>query len=184
MRVTLGKGPRPVEEPSAVDLLLACHERIRGQLGLARALVDAARAPLALVEEAARDLVRYHTVALPLHQEDEERSVRPRLEAVAASPAVREALARMGAEHVELDAVLAELVPRWTALAAEPPRIATLASELAAPTAALGELWGRHLAGEETTVFPAVEALLSRAERDAIAGEIRARRRVAVDAPR
>jgi hemerythrin-like domain-containing protein len=177
----IGAAPRRTDEPSAVELLLACHERIRGQVDLARALVEARRAPGAVVADAARDLVRYHTVALPLHQEDEERSVRPRLEA-ACGEDVRGALARMGEQHAAIDALLAVLLPLWSAVEREPSRVVVVAGELAAPTVALAALWDTHLGGEEDVIFPAIDALLSRAERDAIAAEIRDRRRAALAA--
>jgi len=61
------------------DLLLACHVCIRAFTALAGRLASADPAPDAEVAAAAQRVHRYHFVALPLHQEDEERSIAPRL---------------------------------------------------------------------------------------------------------
>jgi len=96
-------------------LVLACHQRIRSFTALAVGLAGSAPAPDAEVAEAARRVHRYHAVALPLHQADEELSLAPRLE-----HAVPEALAAMKREHAELDETLADLLPLWERLAREP----------------------------------------------------------------
>jgi len=61
------------------DLLLACHVCIRAFTALAGRLASADPAPDAEVAAAAQRVHCYHFVALPLHQEDEERSIAPRL---------------------------------------------------------------------------------------------------------
>lgn len=178
MLVRIGAAPAvgaPTRDP--VELLLACHVRIRDHAALARELATARGVDASLIQDAARDLERYHAIALPLHQEDEDASIRPRLEAAATSTAVREALARMGEEHAALERVVADLLPLWSALAVEPGRHAELAPRLLEPTHRLGELWEQHLAPEETIIFPAIRASLSWAEAAAIRGEIEARRK-------
>ncbi len=180
MLLTIGQAPAGAspgaEDAGPVALLLACHARIRDFGALARRIAGAVDAPASHVGDAARDLHRYHTLALPLHQADEDLTVRPRLEAAASAPEVRAALARMGDEHVALELVLAELCPLWATLRDDPTRLPELAPRLIAPTDALIALWDQHLAPEEALIFPALAAVLSPAENAAIAAEIRARR--------
>ena len=78
-----------------VDLLLACHMRIRHFGQLASALPGAQEAGAADVIDAAQRLHRYFTVALPLHVADEDESVRPRLDAHAPPPGLRDAMEAM-----------------------------------------------------------------------------------------
>ena len=80
------------EDP--VELLLGCHARIRTFTALAARLSSAEPAPEADVAEAARRVRRYHAVALPLHEMDEELSIAPRLQRGAPAE-LGEALAAM-----------------------------------------------------------------------------------------
>src|SRR5574341_1715069 len=69
----------PGARSDAVDLLLECHQRIRSFLGLALRLGEAWAAEPAEVADAAARVHRYFALALPLHAQDEDQSIAPRL---------------------------------------------------------------------------------------------------------
>lgn len=161
----------------AVDLFLECHERIRAFLGLARQTAEAAVADEASLAEAALRVHRYFTQALPLHAEDEERSLLPRLRGL--DPSVDAELAAMAREHAEHGPPLAALLAASQALAAEPRRRPELAPIIAAATRELELHFERHLQREEEVIFPAARRLLDGAAHAAIVAEIRARREAA-----
>jgi hypothetical protein len=164
--------PGPSQAPEGpADLLLACHERIRRFSAMARDLATWPGATPADVADAAARVARYFSQALPLHVEDEDRSVAPRL----AAAGLDEALAVMGREHREAEALLAELAPLWDALAREPGRLADLGPATARGGAALVDHMARHLAAEEAVVLPAVRALDPAVQADVVR-ELRARR--------
>ena len=122
-------------------------------------------------------MARYFRVALPLHVADEELSIRPRLLAAPAAPAVRLALDAMTQEHAAIDALVTALLPRWAALAAGPGELASLAPALAEDCADLRRRFDAHLEQEERTLFPAVREHLGAASL-AIRAEMAARRGV------
>ena len=176
MNVKLGRHAQPGPSGDPLDLLRACHTRIRDHLALAQQLV--ARdlvAPHAQIAEAASAVHRYFTVALPLHIADEEESVRPRLLASATDDAdLAAALAQMTDEHARIDDTLAALLPRFAAVAADPARRQELVSQQGA-VADVSRALAAHLVLEETRLFPACAAW-SPAIRAAVVAELRARR--------
>jgi hypothetical protein len=113
---------RPTDD-DALDLLLACHGRIRSFTSLAVTLAGGRGLADAEVAEAAGAVARYFGVALPLHVADEDESLMPRLLAAPAARALDEPLRTMEREHVEIEAHLAAFVPVWEELAAEPGRL-------------------------------------------------------------
>ena len=169
MLTTLGK--RSVESPSMRDRLTDCHARIRKFCALAKRLSEGG--PADHTREAAADLHRYFSIALPLHVRDEDESVRPRLERLA-DPSLSAALETMSAEHVTAEVALDELLAEWSAIAQAPSEARCLQTRTAA-------LWfdtymHRHLEAEELRIFPALDAL-PRGQWDAIVAEMQARRR-------
>jgi iron-sulfur cluster repair protein YtfE (RIC family) len=168
--VSLGKRRESAE---LADLLLECHGRIRQFLALAADV--AARRELATkdVSEACSRVQRYFTEALPLHVEDEEVSVLPRL--LGRNVELDRTLSDMRREHTEHEPVLAELLASAARLHVAPDDLrARLA--LGAAAAALAREFEPHLAREEAVIFPAVNQLLTASEREAIRAELRARR--------
>jgi hypothetical protein len=159
--VRLGQVRPASDEPEA--LLRDCHERIRRFAALAVRLA-ADEADATQLCQVAAAVHRYFTVALPLHVEDEERSIAPRL---AASPA----LATVRDEHRAHETLLARLIPAWEALTRDPRARAATLDEARALEATLEA----HLALEEREILPAVAALPERDQRDIVA-EMRARR--------
>lgn len=169
MLVSLGRTPR---REGLVDLLLACHARIRSFSAMAERLGDAALDD-ARVAEACDAVARYFRDALPLHARDEEESLLPRL--AGRDAALDAALGRMRDEHADHAAALRDLLVRCEALRASPGDLARRI-ELALAARDLREAFEPHLAREEREVFPAAEALLTDDERREAMAEIRARR--------
>jgi iron-sulfur cluster repair protein YtfE (RIC family) len=169
----LGIG-KPRQAQDVVDLLLECHERIRGFTALARRLGGAAGVADAEVADAAAKVRRYFVEALPLHAADEEESLLPRLRG--RDPAVDRELEAMHREHDEHQAILGRVVALCDALAADPSRHRELGPALAEAAGALERHFEAHLAREEEVIFPAVRRELGDSERARIAEELRARR--------
>lgn len=177
MLTRLGKPPA---HGDAVDLLLECHDRIRSFLAMARRLAEARGATPEEIAGAAGRVHRYFTQALPLHAEDEERSILPRLRG--RDPEVDRELATMAREHAEHEVPLGALVRACAALAEDPGRHAALAPDVGAAAAELERHFAAHLAREERVIFPALRRLLGPDADAAVVGEIRARRGVAAPA--
>src|SRR5205085_2176160 len=107
MLTRLANAPRPRESTDAVDLLIACHARIRHFTDLAIRLGrEGHAAPADQIRAAASALQRYFGIALPLHEADEERSVEPRLRAANAGAEVEAALGAMFEQHARIHDVL------------------------------------------------------------------------------
>jgi hemerythrin-like domain-containing protein len=142
-----------------VGPLLDCHARIRAFTLLARRIAGR-EGSLAEITDAAASVERYFRVALPLHVADEELSLRPRLLAAPVPREIALAFETMTEEHSAIEALIARLLPRWSALATRPSELAGLAAELVADTAELEWRFDAHLEREEQVLFPALEAHL------------------------
>lgn len=153
-------------------MLLSCHEKIRRFMASAARLASDAPAAEADVAATSAAIVRYFAEALPRHAEDEDLSLRPRLEAAGFDGD----LERLAREHEEIDVLLAELTPLWVALAAEPALRAELVPRLAPPTKALADLFDRHLGWEEERLVPRLEELLGPEGLAAALAEMKGRR--------
>ena len=146
------------DEP--MEMLLACHDRVRRSLDLLRRLAErvAEGRVDADVQSAATDVLRYFDLAAPHHHEDEERHVFPCVLAHTPDAAVRDAVARLREDHVAMAALWAALREPLAALAAGH------ASAFGAPQAELAArfraLYEAHARTEEGLVFPAARALL------------------------
>jgi iron-sulfur cluster repair protein YtfE (RIC family) len=176
MLVSLG---RKEQTEDLVELLLACHQRIRTFSALAVTIASAADAPEGEVTEACHRCERYFVEALPLHVEDEEVSLLPRLRGL--RPALDEALDLMHDEHLAHRPLLQELLAALRAVRGAPSD-GEARGRLASAASALEPAFDRHLENEERVVFPAVRELLSPATHAEIVGELRARRQPAMGA--
>lgn len=156
-----------------VDLLLACHERIRKFTQAAARLAAGQGAPGAEIAELAAQIRRYFAVSFPLHVADEDDHVAPRLAGTSAE--IDDALARMHADHADHAAPVARLVAICAALEADPAQLPAHAAELATVAGTLDAAFAPHLALEERVVFPAL-ARLPDAERATMRDALRARR--------
>lgn len=169
MLTTLGR--RSHEAPTMRDMLVDCHARIRKFCALARRLSQGG--PPEQIRDAAAQLHRYFSLALPLHIRDEEESIRPRLERLG-DPTLSAALDDMMHEHVAADVALAELLDQWEAITREPSDARCFATYK--PIVWLDRHLLAHLRDEETRMFTALD-LLPPAQWDAIVAEMKSRRR-------
>lgn len=151
------------------EMLAACHERVARMLALLDKLHAHVKAFGAdeQAQRAALDVMRYFDIAAPLHHDDEERHVFPRLRALGQG-----ALAdRLHAEHLAM-------VPAWAALREALAEIA----EGRRPVMGVrswddfAALYRRHLADEDEAAYPTAAAATSADERRAMGAEMAARR--------
>ena len=171
-------GATPAVERDAVDMLMACHQRIRNFTGIAARLPEAVGATEPEIANAAEAVHRYYAVALPLHEADENESVYPRLRRALTNPGERKSLQSMVDQHGPIDALVAKLLPRWEELRREPEKLGDYAQELRVNAGQLQELWKEHLALEEEIVFPLIRTRLSQDDLQAIHAEMKQRRGV------
>lgn len=162
------------EPESLLELLLACHTRIRRYARLAFTIGARPELPAAEVKEAAAQCLRYFTEALPLHVRDEEDSLWPRM--AGRSPALDATMAQMRVQHfghgVRLDALIGAL----RAVQQQPHQLA-VHRQLALAASTLETDFEDHLRLEETELFPHLEEALSTEVQQTIVAELRARRR-------
>lgn len=174
--------PLAIGRPSArntssdpTELLAECHDRIRQAMRGARGLAAVAAGDPAIAPTAAA-VHRYFSVALPLHSQDEDASLAPRLFAAGIPADLEDAVTTMTAQHADIDMLLERLLPLWDRLQKEPGALDEVRQTLANHTARLDALWDIHLAVEEHYIFPRAALVLNEEARAAIVEEMRARR--------
>lgn len=164
------------QSEDAVDLLIGCHQRIRHFTSLARKLAHAQAADLNEISRSADSAHRYYTVSLPLHEADEDQSLRPRLYTVT-DEKTRAALVAMGDQHQAIDELLERLLPLLAVAARNPGALGEVGGEMCSITKALDEIFAAHLQMEEEAIFPAIRSLLSEGERAELLREMQQRRK-------
>jgi len=169
---------RPANQPAedAVDLLIGCHQRIRHFTAIAVKLAHAQGARPEEIRQAAAGAWRYYSVSLPLHEADEEDTLRPRLDAVA-DERVRHALLAMHHQHQAIDELIERLLPLLTLVDGNPGILLEVGGEMCSLTKALDEIFGAHLRLEEEVIFPAIRETLPERARAAMLAEMQGRRR-------
>jgi hypothetical protein len=169
----------PKESPNPAELLLACHQKIRHFSAVAVKLAHAQGAAEKEIVAAAAGLHRYFTVALPLHEADENLSLDPRLRrAVPREQLAGPAADAMLDQHRAIDELIDRLVPLWVLSKSAPRKLPEIAGEMCALSKRLSELFEAHLELEEETIFPAIERYLSESERAGIVREMQQRRQL------
>ncbi|MGZ3424198.1 MAG: hemerythrin domain-containing protein [Polyangiales bacterium] len=176
----------PLRGPSAdvldpVGFFLACHVRIRNFTELACRIADARDVPPAELMEAARTVQWFFAMALPLHAEDEDVSLAPRLLEARVSPEVEHAIALQAAQHPIIESIGADIAEMARAVAQAPDTLSSVRRPLGNLAASLGTVWEVHLGLEERTLFPAMREL-PRATNERILAECQARRKT-LDGP-
>ncbi len=163
-----------------LGLLSDCHRRIEKFLYQLLAVAEQAKGdPLSDVQRPALDTaLRYFRGAAPLHTQDEEASLFPRMRATRdpRAAAALKALERLEADHQVADAAHAEvdrLGREWLdAGRLEPPD----AERLIATLRELRELYRRHIAVEDNEVFVLAGSLLPPDQVEALGREMAIRR--------
>ncbi|ABF39552.1 Hemerythrin HHE cation binding protein [Candidatus Koribacter versatilis Ellin345] len=161
---------------TAVDLLVGCHDRIRNFTSVVRKLAHAEGSTLEEISTAASSAHRYFTVSLPLHEADEEESLRPRLRENGSAEIVA-ALNAMTHQHHGIDDLVERLIPILVLLSSNPAKLPEVHGEMCSLSKALDEVFRGHLDLEETVLFPAVSNRLSPVEQGAMLAEMKQRRK-------
>ncbi len=169
--------PRLAKQPpeDALDLLTGCHQRIRYFNATAIKLAHAQGASPADIRQAAAGVHRYYSVSLPLHEADEEVTLRPRLDAVASEP-VRHALIAMHDQHQAIDELIERLLPLVVLVERNPDTLHDVGPEMCSITTALDEAFSAHLHLEEEIIFPSIRESLADDARATMLAEMQARR--------
>jgi hemerythrin-like domain-containing protein len=163
-----------------IGLLTDCHRRVERFLSvLVQVGAQAHGGPLTDEQRTALETsLRYFREAAPKHTADEEQSLFPRLRALD-RPELEAVLAKVDSlekDHTEAEKSHAEvdrLGQAWLAAGSLTPADAERFSLLAG---GLADLYRDHIALEEREVFPVAAAVLGKPERDAMGGEMAARR--------
>jgi len=159
----------------AVDLLTGCHDRIRHFTGVAVKLAHALDAPPEEIAQAAAGVHRYYTVSLPLHQADEEQTLRPRLDTIG-NEKLHHALAAMSDQHLAIDDLLERLLPLLVMVRSKPEALPAAGAEMCSITKALDQIFRAHLQMEEEVIFPAIRSALPQAAQAEMLSEMQRRR--------
>ena len=167
-----GAAPGPsFDDP--FGMLIACHARMRRQLGtlarLSRHLPENGAA--ADARAAATAILKYFDQAAPNHHADEDVSVLPRV--LERAPALADLIEAIGDDHRTLDRQWRKLRPLLSGISAGrnegvPPALVRT----------LCEGYLAHLEREEVRLFPAAQACLDAEAIAAIGREFAARRNV------
>ncbi len=165
---------REPQNSDTATLLVSCHARIRHFGEVAVSIAEATDVPESEIAEAARQLHRYFTHAFPLHEEDEDKTLLPRLRGLSADLDTH--LERMHTEHERIHELVDIQVEAWQVLAKQPNQLATFAPRLRPAARELEALLETHLEDEEQHIFVALRSL-GRRELGEIEQEIRERRR-------
>jgi iron-sulfur cluster repair protein YtfE (RIC family) len=168
-----GTGPPPRSE-DVPDVLLDCHQRMRQFTALAAELAASPTAAADAVREVAAKVHRYFTVALPLHEKDEEESLFPRL--LQHAPELAPHIKSLREDHAAHAQKVGALLAVCEQLQVAPERADALRASLGTAAQALADAWRVHLAAEEQDIFPAVRTALNAADREAIRQEMKERR--------
>jgi iron-sulfur cluster repair protein YtfE (RIC family) len=172
------KPSTPAHQPAedAVDLLIGCHQRIRHFTAAAVKLAHAQAASHDEIRQAASAVYRYYSVSLPLHEADEEDTVRPRLDPIAGER-VRHALLAMADQHQGIYDFVERLVPLLQLLERNPGALPQVGGEMCSLTSALDEIFRAHLELEEAVIFPAIRETLPEDTRAEMLAEMQQRRK-------
>lgn len=137
------------------ELMAACHERMARTLTLLERLGAhvAAHGCDAQARDAVKDVLRYFTIAAPLHHEDEELHVLPRLR----EQGDGELADRLLADHREMETRWAAIVPDLEAIRdGSMPNEALV--EARARWQTFATLYRRHIDAEDHDAYPSASA--------------------------
>lgn len=162
---------------SPFEMLVSCHERVQRSLRLLLRLGEHLQAHACdePARQAARDVLRYFDRAAPLHHQDEEQHVFPRV-LTAGDVALVATITRLQADHATMEA-------QWQAVRGDLERIADdrdgstrLADGSLTVWQGFAALYSEHIALEEAQVYPAAQALTPPETLRTMGAEMAARR--------
>lgn len=169
--------PRNAEQ-DAVARLTSCHQKIRHFSEVAVRLAHAQDASPADIVQASDGLYRYLSVALPLHEADENLSVHPRLRrAVPEGELAGPAADAMVDQHQAIDELVERLLPILVLTRSNPEKLPEVAGEMCQISGRLRDIFDVHLQLEEETIFPALQKYLSEEDLAEIVREMQDRRK-------
>jgi hemerythrin-like domain-containing protein len=172
----LSPGPSAgYDEP--MEMLVACHARVTQRVDLLERLGEhlASRPGVDTpAREAASDLLRYFDLAAPLHHEDEERHVLPRLE----RDGRMQLAERLRTDHVAFRETWGAIHDELTRLVAGGDDLNDGLAERRERWHAVAQAYRAHIALEEAEAFPVVDAALDRPARLHMGVEMARRRGV------
>ena len=179
MPIVIGAKPES-DFADPIGLLTDCHRRIERFLSvLAQVGAQAPGGSLTSQQRTALETaLRYFRESAPKHTADEEQTLFPRLRSVD-RPEVKAVLASVDSlesdhrqaekSHAEVD----RLGQAWLAAGSLTPNEGTRFTVL---VAGLADLYREHIGVEEREVFPVAAAVLGKPQRQAMGGEMAARR--------
>ncbi|HEX8706330.1 MAG TPA: hemerythrin domain-containing protein [Myxococcaceae bacterium] len=167
---------KALHTPDALQLLLDSHRHIRASASLASQLGQARDRSSAELAETASRVIRYFTLGLPMHIEDEDYALVPHLFATSLPPEMMRHLWEMGRQHEELELMVDELLPLWATVRDTPERHPELADRLTMQGRKLQALLEDHLTLEEQQLFPLIRERLTPETLSVIGQEILDRR--------
>jgi hemerythrin-like domain-containing protein len=179
MPVTIGKAPEN-DYTNPLGLLSDCHRRIEQFLNLLLAVVNQAAGERLNTEErqALETALRYFREAAPKHTRDEEESLFPRLRALQ-NPLAQEALSMLDIlheDHQTADLAHQEVESLCRQWLADDALAKASCHRLRDLLESLKSIYERHIAVEDTQLFPLARKLLDVPELQAMAAEMAARR--------
>ncbi len=154
MRPPLQPVAPSIDDP--IELLVACHDKVRRFAGLTLRLRDhvLTKGPDQQAQEAAQSILRYFNIAAPLHHDDEEVDLFPALRQMAIDE-LDQCMMQLQAEHTELAALWQSLQAWLTATAGGQPHPAP------DTVAAFAQRYQAHAQREEDEVYPFASRLTS-----------------------
>ncbi len=179
MPVTIGSKPA-ADFSNPIELLSDCHRRIERFLAVLVAVMEQARGG-EMTDGQKREWLQaleYFRNAAPRHTADEEESLFPRLRHID-QDRVQKALAEMDELEADHDAAnrlhaeVDEIGRRWLS---EGVLGASDAQRIEQALARLSELYARHIAIEDESVFPLAAAVLADTDKNTIGEEMAQRR--------
>ncbi|MES2089616.1 MAG: hemerythrin domain-containing protein [Pseudomonadota bacterium] len=141
-----------IDDP--IELLLACHDKVRRFATLALKLRDhlAQTGPDPQAQEAAQSILRYFEMAAPLHHQDEELDLFPALRALN-QPTLTACIDELDAEHAELGVLWGALQP-WLR-----DTVAGLPTGTPPQVDEFAQRYTAHAQREEVEVYPSASQL-------------------------
>jgi hemerythrin-like domain-containing protein len=179
MPVTIGAKPSP-DFSNPIELLIDCHRRIERFLAVLMKVAAQVKRGM-MTKQQSREweqALDYFRNAAPRHTADEEESLFPRLRRMN-QPEIESALAEMQkleADHeqaAEWHEIVDQLGRKWLS---EAMLVPDDAERLNQALANLSQLYSRHIAVEDESLFPVATAVLASTEKANIGTEMAHRR--------